>query len=138
MPHITDEVYMGDGNMTVDLNQSPMMDVDNNFNDNIDLSSEVNYSMNDVSNANESQERMMDQTPNNNYDMQSSLSSFQPSNDGIFQEASFMLMEEDKGMSEHSYKTEVDFRKTMIKIKKMGDGSKVYDEKEKQGNFRFI
>jgi hypothetical protein len=129
-PHITDELHMADDHiMTVNLSNSPDMGMDNNFNENIDLNSEVNYSMDAISNVIESDGHMLDQTPNR-YDMNSSVSSFQPSNDGIFQESSFLLMEDDKGLSEHSYKTEIDFRKTMIKIKKMGDGSKLYDEKD--------
>lgn len=63
-------------------------------------------------------------TPENRFEIQSNLSSFVPGGDGIFQEASFLVMDSDNSFNSlESLKSELNIRRTMARIKKLGDGS---------------
>lgn len=100
----------------MDFNQ-PYMDETMSMNS---VSSDVNYT---VDNGEISQEQDMF-TPDNRFEIQSNLSSFVPGGDGIFQEASFLVMDSDSSFNTlESLRSELNIRRTMARIKKLGDGS---------------
>jgi hypothetical protein len=58
------------------------------------------------------------------YEIQSNVGSFVPDGNGIFQEASFFVMETENSFNSHkSFQSELNVRRTMAKLKKLGSGS---------------
>ena len=101
----------------------------------INLDSDVNFSVEGASQP--SQIKMLDNSADK-YEVNSSISSFVPSNDGIFQESSFMIMDnKDKSIGEESMSSEMNVRRTMDRIKKLGNGSTNFIPKREKRN-KFI
>lgn len=58
------------------------------------------------------------------YEIQSNVGSFVPDGNGIFQETSFFIMSTENSIESHgSYQSELNIRRTMEKLKKLGSGS---------------
>ena len=111
---------------------SPNFDQTQEEGEEIDLTSEANFPINDFTNTPE--EHSMDNSADK-FEMQSTVSSYIPKNDGIFQESSFMIMDNDKSFNEDSLKSELNIRRTMAKIKKLGDGNTSFIKTEEKGKF---
>ena len=109
---------------------SPNFDQTQEEGEEIDLTSEANFPINDFTNTPE--EHSMDNSADK-FEMQSTVSSYIPKNDGIFQESSFMIMDNDKSFNEDSLKSELNIRRTMAKIKKLGDGNTSFIKTEEKG-----
>lgn len=98
--------------------------------ENFDINQPIQYDVYSMADDNEFSVAVMDQqepeiyTPDQKFEMESNISAYVPGNNEIFQEASFMIVDNDQSMSSlESLKSEMNIRRTMAKLKKLGDGT---------------
>lgn len=91
-----------------------------NMYDNMSMNSDANFSVEQMS----QNQGLEISSPADKYEIQSAISSFVSAGDGIFQEASFLVMDTDNSLSSmESLKNEMNIRRTMARLRKVGDGS---------------